>query len=89
MPEALPMRLFISLSNDALDATFEPRYTKFFTFLKSLPLILIDGKLYVPCLRTLVFLRLIVRPKSEHADETDSVVSVGLGQSKPRVQHHQ
>ena len=28
VPDALPMRLFISLSNDAFDATLEPRYTK-------------------------------------------------------------
>ena len=32
MPEALPTRLLISVSNDEFDATFEPRYTKFFTF---------------------------------------------------------
>ena len=69
MPDALPMRLFISLSNDAFDATFEPRYTKLSTFSVSLQLILIDGKTFVPRLRILVFLRLIVRPKSEFAEE--------------------
>ena len=69
MPEALPMRQLISVSNDAFDATLEPRYTKFFTFSISLPSILIDGGISVPWLKTLVFLRLMVRPKSEHADE--------------------
>ena len=46
--EALPMRLFNLVSNDAFDAAFEPRYTMFFTFSISLPLILIDGKISVP-----------------------------------------
>ena len=69
VPDALPMRLFISLSNDAFDATFEPRYTKLSTFSISLQLILIDGKIFFPSLRILVFSRLIVRPKSEHAEE--------------------
>ena len=64
MPEALPMRQLISVSNYAFDATLEPRYTKFFTFSISLPSILIDGGIYVPWLKTLVFvvfLRLMVR----------------------------
>ena len=63
------------MSNDAFDAILEPKYTKFFTFSISLALTLIDGGICVPWLRTLVFLRLMVRPKSEHAD---SVVSVDL-----------
>ena len=48
VPDALPKRLFISLSNDAFDATFEPRFTKLSTFSTYLQLILIDGKIFVP-----------------------------------------
>ena len=69
MPEALPMRQLISVSNDAFDATLEPRYKKFFTFSISLPSILIDGGIFVLWLNTLILLRLMVRPKSNHADE--------------------
>ena len=32
VPEALPMQLFISVSNDAFDTTFEQRYRKFLHF---------------------------------------------------------
>ena len=45
------------------------KVSKCFTFLKFLQLILIGGKIYVCWLITKVFLRLLVRPKSEHADE--------------------
>ena len=61
IPEALPIRQLISVSNDAFDATLEPSYTKFFTS------ILIDGGISVPWLKTLVSLRPMVRPESEHA----------------------
>ena len=54
---------------DAFDAIFEPRYTQFSTFLMYLSSSLVVGGISVPWLRTLVFLRLMVRPKSEHADE--------------------
>ena len=69
VPEALPMRQLIFMSNDAFDAILESKYTKFFTFSISLPSILIDGGISVLWLRTLVILGLIVRPKSKHADE--------------------
>ena len=69
MPEALPMRQLISMFIDAFDAILEPRYTQFLTFSMYLSSILIVGGISVPWLRTLVFLRLMVRPKSEHADE--------------------
>ena len=57
------------MSNDEFDATLKPRYTTFFTFSISLPSILIDGRLFVYWIKTLVLLRLMVRPESEHADE--------------------
>ena len=44
---------------------------------------LIVGGIYVPWLKTLVIVRLMVRTKN------DSVVSVDLGQSELRVQHLQ
>ena len=70
VPEALPMRQLISVSNDAFDATLEPRYTKFlFTYSTSLPSILIDGGIFVPWIQTLGFLRLMVRPKYERVDD--------------------
>ena len=47
VPDALPMRLFIFLANDAFDATFEPRYTNSSTISIFLQLILIDGKIFV------------------------------------------
>ena len=68
LSEALPMRQLISVSIDAFD-TIKPRYTKFLTFLMYLSSILIVGEMSVPWLRTLVFLRLMVRSKSEHSDE--------------------
>ena len=52
LPEALPMRQLIYVSNDAFDATLEPRYTTFFTFS-----ILIDGGISVPWFMTLVFFK--------------------------------
>ena len=60
-------RLFVSVANDRFNATFELRYRKVFTFLISLAFISIDGKISFPLL--LAFLRLIVRPNSEHVDE--------------------
>ena len=44
-----------------------------------MPSILIDGGISVPWLKTLVFLRLMVRPKSEHADENKAKIE---GQNK-------
>ena len=41
---ALPLRLLIYVSNDA----FEPRYTCFLYTIDILPLILFNGKIYVP-----------------------------------------
>ena len=49
--------------------TWAKVYNVFFTFSIYLLSILICGGIYVPWLRALVFLRLKVRPKSEHADE--------------------
>ena len=69
VPEALPMRHLIYVSNDAFDAILEPKYTNQFTFSTFLPSILIDDGVYVPWLRNLVFLRLIIRSKFEHANE--------------------
>ena len=57
------------MSNDAFDAILEPRYKNIFTFSIDLPSILIDDRISIPWLGTLVFLRLTVRPKSDHADE--------------------
>ena len=48
VPEVLLMRLFISVSYDALGATLESRCTKFFTYSISLPLFLIGGIKPVP-----------------------------------------
>ena len=65
----LHMRQLVSVSNDAFDAILEPRCTKFLTFSISLLSIFINRGISVPWLRTLIFLRLMVRPKSEHAGE--------------------
>ena len=69
----LPMRLFISVSNDVFDAKLETRYKFFFTFLISLTLTLVDGKIYLYIFlylgSTLVFLRLMATPKSENAEK--------------------
>ena len=51
VPEALPMRQLIYVSNDASDAILEPKYT----FSISLPSILICGGISVSWLRFLVF----------------------------------
>ena len=74
---------------DAFDAIFEPRYTQFSTSLMYLSSSLVVGGISVPWLRTLVFLRLIIRSKSVYADKTDSIVSTDVRQSELRVQHHQ
>ena len=69
VPEALPMRQLISMSIDAFDAILEPRSTKSLTFSMFFSSSLIVGGISVPWLSTLVFLRLMLRPKPEHADE--------------------
>ena len=69
VPEALPMRQLVSVSNDAFDAILEPRSTKSLTFSMFFSSSLIVGGISVPWLSTLVFLRLMLRPKPEHADE--------------------
>ena len=69
MPKYLPMQQLISVSIDVFDTILEPRYTKFLTSSMYLSSILIVGGLSVPWLRTLVFLKLMVRPKLVYADE--------------------
>ena len=51
-----------------------------------LSLIFIVGGICVPWFRTLVFLRLKLKPKSDH---TDSIVTADFGQRELRVQYHQ
>ena len=75
VPEALLMRQLISVYIDAFDAILEPMYTKLLTFSMYMSSSLIVSRIYFPWLRTLVFLRLTVRPKSEHADE-NLIISV-------------
>ena len=69
MHEVLPMQQLISVYIDTFDVILEPRYTKFLTFSMYLSSIVIVGGICVPWLETLFFLRLMVRPKSEHAGE--------------------
>ena len=88
MIDALAKRKLISVFINSFDAILDPMYTKFLTFSTYLSSVLNVRGISVSWLRTLVFLVLMVRPKFERADETDSIVSADLGQSELRVQHN-
>ena len=65
--DALPMRLFSSLSRLRELVMVEPRYTNSFTTSSSYSAILMLGAVYTHCPMTWVFFWLMVRPNSWHA----------------------
>ena len=69
VPDAFPIRLSISEFIEPLELMFEPRYTKLLTDSITWPSMVITGAIPDLSSRTLVFLTLIVNPKSLHADE--------------------
>ena len=87
VPEALLMQRLISVSIDAFNAIY--KHKKLLTYSMHLSSRLIVGGIYFPWLRTLVFLRLMVRQNLSMLTKTDLIVFEDLGQSELRVQHYQ
>ena len=68
VPETLPMRKLIYVSNDAFDAILEPRYTKYFYIFDILVIDLDWWWNNCSLAKDFSFLRLMVRPKSDYVD---------------------